>query len=180
MWHSGARLTLPAPGLARFPEINVRTYATIDGKPGIWFFSLDTPNRPAVGTARRVYRLPYFRSKIAVTRSEDRISYSSERVDNGPSVRFEASYGPDGEVTPATEAGEFERWATERYCLYTLDDDGRVLRGDIHHPPWPLQRAHATISLNTMGDEVGVPLDGEPRLHFARRQDVVFWLLERA
>src|SRR5436309_3251898 len=51
-----ARLTLPMPYTSRFPEINVRTYATVDGKPGIWFFSLDTPNRAAVATARRVYR----------------------------------------------------------------------------------------------------------------------------
>ena len=57
-----ARLSLPLPGTARFPEVNVRTYATIDGRPGIYFFSLDTPNRLAVATARRVYRLPYFRS----------------------------------------------------------------------------------------------------------------------
>src|SRR5690242_15532173 len=31
----------PLPGLSRFPELNVRTYVTIDNKPGIYFFSLD-------------------------------------------------------------------------------------------------------------------------------------------
>src|SRR4051794_11874927 len=34
------RGTPPIPRLSRFPELNVRTYTTLGGKPGIWFFSL--------------------------------------------------------------------------------------------------------------------------------------------
>jgi hypothetical protein len=64
----------------------------------------------------------------------------------------------------------------ERYCLYTLRADGEVLRGEIHHPPWHIQDAVADIRGNTMGRQVGIALDGDPVLHFARRQDVVFWL----
>jgi uncharacterized protein YqjF (DUF2071 family) len=79
-------------------------------------------------------------------------------------------------VVPADRAEPFETWATERYCLYTVDDDGNPLRGDIHHPPWPLQRADATIARNTMGRQIGIELEGEPLLHYAHRQDVVFWL----
>src|SRR5919107_2435972 len=63
-----ARLMPPLPGTSRFAEINVRTYATVDGKPGIWFLSLDAANRLAVQTARRVYRLPYFHSSFDVRR----------------------------------------------------------------------------------------------------------------
>src|SRR5947207_7616312 len=36
------------PGLSTFPEINVRTYVTLGGKPGVYFFSLDAANLPAV------------------------------------------------------------------------------------------------------------------------------------
>lgn len=33
---------LPAlPGMSRVPELNCRTYVTLDGKPGVYFFSLD-------------------------------------------------------------------------------------------------------------------------------------------
>jgi uncharacterized protein YqjF (DUF2071 family) len=170
------RLVAPVPGLARFPEINVRTYATIDGKPGIWFFSLDTSNRPAVETARRVYRLPYFPSKIAVRREGGRLRYESERTQaDAPAASIALSYEPAGPARIAAP-GSFEHFACERYCLYTLDDEGRVLRGDIHHPPWPLQPASADVARNAMGAEVGLELDGEPTLHYARRQDVVFWL----
>src|SRR5436190_9933780 len=31
----------PIPGLDSFNEINVRTYVHYQGKPGVWFFSLD-------------------------------------------------------------------------------------------------------------------------------------------
>jgi hypothetical protein len=171
-----ARLTLPVPGTARFPEINVRTYATIDGRPGIWFFSLDTPNRPAVETARRVYRLPYFHSRIAVDHHGDRVAYRTERISrDGPAAACELEYRATGPVANP-EPGSFEHFACERYCLYTLDDRQRVLRGDIHHPPWPLQPAEAAFARNTMGDQVGIQLEGDPVLHLAARQDVVFWL----
>jgi len=52
-----ARRLPPLPGLSRFPELNVRTYVTLDGKPGVYFFSLDAANLPAVWTGRRFFRL---------------------------------------------------------------------------------------------------------------------------
>lgn len=174
------RLTLPLPYTARFPELNVRTYATIDGRPGIWFFSLDTPNRAAVAAARRIYRLPYFRSQIAVRHDGDRVRFAARRTSgDAPPASIALEYAPSGPRYTA-ERGSFEEFATERYCLYTLNDRGEVLRGDIHHPPWPLRQAEATVAGNAMGKELGIALDGEPRLHFAGRQDVVFWLNERA
>ena len=47
---SGVRLrwTLALPWLSVFPELNVRTYVTYKGKPGVWFFSLDAGNPLAV------------------------------------------------------------------------------------------------------------------------------------
>jgi len=171
-----ARFLPPLPGVARFPEINVRTYVSFRGRPGILFFSLDTPNRAAVAAARRVYRLPYYRSAIEVDRDGPRVSYRSRRIDPcGLRAGLTADYWPTGPPSQATP-GSFEWWATERYCLYTLDERQRVLRGDIHHPPWPLQPAQASLSDNAMAVQLGLALTGEPILHFSRRQDVVFWL----
>ena len=84
---------------------------------------------------------------------------------------------PSGEAWPA-EPGTLEHFLTERYCLYTVAD-GRVYRAEIHHPPWPLQRASADIGLNTMPPE-GLELEGAPLLHFAARQDVLVWPLQEA
>jgi uncharacterized protein YqjF (DUF2071 family) len=173
-----ARGTPPVPGSASFPELNVRTYATIDGRPGIWFLSLDAANWPAVFAARRAYRLPYFRSRIRMQAGGDRLWYLCERV-YGPPAAFEGTYAPTGPAR-AAEPGSLEYWLTERYCLYTVDGDGRVLQADIHHAPWPVAPAAGTIAYNTMLDHYGIDLPGAPLMHFARRQDVLIWPLRPA
>jgi uncharacterized protein len=162
----------PLPWLSRFPELNVRTYTTIGGRPGIWFFSLDAASAAAVTAARRTYRLPYFRAAMRIECDGDRIAYRSARG----GAHLEVAYAPVGEARPPA-AGTLDHWLTERYRLYTLDR-GRVRWGDIHHPPWPLQGATARFAINTMAP-VALP-QREPLLHFARRQDVVIWPLEGA
>jgi len=164
-----ARLTPPLPRLSRFPELNVRTYATFAGRPGIWFFSLDAANPLAVAGARAVYSLPYFRASMSIDRDGDWTSYRSER----PGAAFSGRYRPVGAAEPP-RPGTLEHWLTERYCLYAVNG-GRVLRADIHHPPWPLQGAEAEIERNTMAAPLGIELPGEPLLHYAARQDVVVW-----
>jgi uncharacterized protein len=154
---------------------------TVGGKPGIYFFSLDTGSALAVGAARRFYRLPYFRARASIERRGAELRYASERTapEAPVSAAFRASYRPRGDTFQATP-GTVEHWLTERYCLYTLDDGGRILRAEIHHPPWPLQAAEADIETNTMGAELALDLSGDPLLHYSGRQDVVFWNLEKA
>jgi uncharacterized protein YqjF (DUF2071 family) len=177
---TGLRLrgTAPVPWISRFPELNVRTYTSFGGKPGIWFFSLDAARAAAVAAARRLYRLPYHHTDMTITRSDRRIGYRSVRISDPP-ARLEVEYAPAGAARPPA-VGTLEHWLTERYCLYTLDGRGRVMRAEIHHPPWPLQPATAAVALNTMAP-AGVELPPEqPLLHFARRQDVVIWPLRSA
>ncbi|HZA58084.1 MAG TPA: DUF2071 domain-containing protein [Solirubrobacterales bacterium] len=176
---SGLRLrgTAPVPRLSHFPELNVRTYVTVKGKPGIYFLSLDAARRAAVLAARRIYRLPYFHARMARIALRGGIEFSSERrSSDGPPAAFAARYAPAGEVSQVM-LGSLEYFLTERYCLYTLDEGQRVLRADIHHPPWPLQRAEAEIEMNTMAVPFGIHLEGAPLLHYSKRQDVVIWPL---
>jgi uncharacterized protein len=172
-----ARGTLPPPVLSRFPELNVRTYVTRGGRPGIWFFSLDAASMLAVAAARGLYRLPYFRARMTIERDGSSIAYRSERSDpRGAPARFEARYRAAGNVRhPA--AGSREAWLVERYRLYTVDHDGRVFAGDIHHRPWTLEDVDADIGTNTMTAPLGIDLGAAPLVQLARRQDVVFWPL---
>jgi uncharacterized protein YqjF (DUF2071 family) len=175
----GTRLRglLPPPVLSRFPELNVRTYVTLGGRPGIWFFSLDADSMLAVAAARGLYRLPYLRARMEIAREGPWIDYRSERHDpRGAPARFEARYRPTGGVRHA-EPGSLEAWLVERYRLYTVDERGDVFAGDIHHRPWTLQDAVADIRANTMTAMHGIDPAGEPLVQFARRQDVVFWPL---
>lgn len=64
----------------RFPETNVRTYVRgPDGRPGVWFFSLDAARSLAVAGARLAYRLPYMWSRMRVQRDGARVRYESRR-----------------------------------------------------------------------------------------------------
>jgi uncharacterized protein YqjF (DUF2071 family) len=173
------RGTLPLPRVSSFLELNVRTYVTSGGKPGIWFFSLDAASRLAVEAARRTYKLPYFQARMSASLHDEWIEYESARMaeTGGPHV-FSVRYRPSGEVFQAAP-GSLEEFLAERYCLYALDERRRLYRAEIHHAPWPLQPAEATIELNTMAPgDLALPGE-EPLLHFARVQDVVIWPLKR-
>jgi uncharacterized protein YqjF (DUF2071 family) len=155
-----------------FPELNVRTYVTVGGKPGVYFFSLDAASALAVFAARARFRLPYYRARMDVDAGAGRVSYRSRRR-NG-SAEFAAKYGPAGPAA-ASRPGTLEYFLTERYCLYTADG-GQVRRLEIHHRPWPLQPADAQIAVNTMADASGIALPSlPPLLHFAKRMDVLTW-----
>jgi len=163
----------PVPWFSAFPELNVRTYVSPrDGKRGVYFFSLDAARLAAVLAARAMFRLPYFPASMQVTGRGEGVHYVSRR--RGGSASFVGSYAPTGPAFGPAR-GTLEYFPTERYCLYHTDLLGRPARLEIHHAPWQLQTARAEISENTMADPLGIPLDGAPLLHFAKRQDVVAW-----
>ena len=165
-------------GLA-FPELNVRTYVTAEGKPGVWFFSLDAASVLAVVFARATYHLPYFWARMHMGKDAGAIAYASRRRHPGAtSAEFAARYWPEGPVYTSAP-GSLEHWLTARYCLYAADRAGRLSRGNLNHPPWPLQPAAADIAHNTMAAAHGIAIAGQPLLHFARRIDMVAWWPER-
>lgn len=172
---------LPAlPGLSAFPEINVRTYVVADGRPGVWFFSLDAASRLAVRGARRFFHLSYFDARMRLgIESDGGVSYHSRRTHrNAMPAEFVGRYRPIGQALTAAP-GSLESWLTDRYCLYATDGRGRLYRGEIDHPPWPLQLAEVDIERNTMHQQLGIELpSARPLLHFARRLDVRGWCLQ--
>lgn len=171
---------MPAlPWISAFPELNVRTYVTVDDKPGVYFFSLDAGNRLAVAVARRFFFLPYFHARMISRHEGDTIYYSSKRIHPGaPYAAFQARYRPTGAVLN-TNPGSLERWLTERYCLYTTSR-GRAYRLEIQHAPWQLQPAEAEIEINTMTAPHSIRLpDTPPLLHFSQQLKMVGWPLEQ-
>lgn len=186
---SGVRLraTPALPTLSTFPELNVRTYVTHGGKPGVWFFSLDAANAIAVSVARAWFHLPYFNARMRCENRNGWIEYNSERTHRGArNASLRGRYRPTGETFQA-QPGTLEYFLTERYCLYAADGKGQTSRGEIQHARWSLQPAQAEFRENSMMEaatECGAsaaPLQSSPYhaniplLHFARRQDVVVW-----
>jgi len=174
---------LPAlPWVSEFPELNVRTYVTLGGKPGVFFFSLDAGSALAVAGARATYHLPYFNARMSTNvGANGAVHYRSQRTDRrGRPAELAARYRPTGSVS-LSMPGTLDHWLTERYCLYAVDRASRIYRAEIHHRPWPLQPAEAGIDVNTMAAASDIRLPAvAPRLSFAERLDVVVWLPERA
>lgn len=169
---------LPAiPALSDFPELNLRTYVRANGKPGIHFFSLDAGSKLAAIAARVGFRLPYRTARMEIDEpgagAGGEIRFRSER--EGGEASFRAVYEP---VDHSFEArpGSLDHFLMERYALFTVLRDGKVLQADIHHRPWPLQRARGEVGAAGLAAAEGVPLpEAAPLLHFSRRQDTLIW-----
>ncbi|MCI0708885.1 MAG: DUF2071 domain-containing protein [Chloroflexi bacterium] len=166
------------PWISAFAELNVRTYVTDGHKPGVLFMSLDAANPLAVAAARRFYHLPYFNAKMSVQRDGDTVTYRSVRTHkNAPEGVFEGTYYPVSDEVYHAEPGSLDQFLVERYCLYTTDKNNQLYRGEIHHPPWGLQKAEAEIKTNTVAP-FKLP-DTEALLHFTEGVDVVVWAIEK-
>lgn len=171
-----ARWTPPLPGVSAFPELNVRTYVTYGGKPGVYFFSLDAGSWLAAIAARITYHLPYCYARMKVTDRDGWINYECLRSRN---TEFRGRYRPVAPVV-LRNPGSLEHWLSERYCLYTVVRNS-VYRAEIHHAQWPLQDAEAEIESNTMPAPAKISLPQiPPLLHFSKQLQVLVWPLKRA
>lgn len=166
----------PVPGTDEFPELNVRTYVTAEGKPGVWFFSLDAASSVTSTVARVWYGLPYWRARMEMTEEEGRVSYSSVRISKGaPPAVFRGRYAPAGAEFRA-RPGSLEHFLAERYCLYANARGGGLARADIHHAPWELRPAKVHTLENTMAEAAGFGIAPEPdNALFARRIEAFAW-----
>jgi uncharacterized protein YqjF (DUF2071 family) len=166
------------PWLSAFPELNLRLYVERDGKPGVWFLSLDASNAVAVWAARRFFHLPYFLAEIAFDHRPDGFAFSSHRTGGTSRVSFRTDYrssSPPFEAKP----GSLESFLAERYCLYAQAPGGAIYRADVHHVPWPLQEARGEVEASELLLPHGLRVDGAPILHFSSGVDVVVWPMVR-
>jgi uncharacterized protein YqjF (DUF2071 family) len=173
----------PVPGARAFPELNLRTYVRERGsnRAGVYFYSLDASNPLAVAIARTVFHLPYYWATMGLQYGTEQgrsreIRYRSHRLFAANGARFRATYRGLGTIAQ----GPLENFLTARYALYTSRRDGTLLRGEIHHLPWPLERAEAEFAVNELPAAHGFTLpDCAPVLHYSRELLVYVWTLDR-
>lgn len=171
----------PVPTAHDFHECNVRTYVTVGGEPGVFFFSLDAASLLAVWGARWSFGLPYFHARIGLELSGPRIDYSVQRY-RAPAARLACSW----EVgAPLAGPGELERFLTDRLCLYTVDRRGRAWRGRIWHEPWALRAARLLALEDGLVRAAGLAIDQDlarnpPHVMAADELEVDAWRPERA
>jgi uncharacterized protein YqjF (DUF2071 family) len=126
----------PLPGLSTFLELNVRTYVfDAQGRPGVWFYSLDANQWLAVEVARAWFHLPYQHAAMTATVEADgSVDYSAWRKGAERASRFRWKPAAAGrESAPAS----LEFFLMERYRLFAHDADrGRLFTGLVAHRPY--------------------------------------------
>jgi hypothetical protein len=145
-----------APFGLDFLETNVRTYVHHRGEPGVFFFSLEASSWLAVKAARLGWGLPYFHADMSTRHTGERVHYATKRRGAAPKVETSVEYSL-GELLGPSKEGTLEHFLLERYLLFTAKD-GRVSRGQVHHVPYPAQRA----TLHAFEDDL-VAAAGLPR-----------------
>lgn len=137
------------PSTSDFGEVNVRTYVTCQGRPAVWFFSLDTDRLLPTLVARLAFRLPYCygQASVSVTGQDEGSIVASQverRWPNHVSSAIAARIGPPIETSP------LDAFLTARWGLVTTSTsparegarDGRpTWFGAVDHEPWPLHSA---------------------------------------
>ena len=167
----------PLPGMDRLRELNLRTYTTRDGKPGVYFLSIDCPAAIPDWIGRHIFGQPFNRAEFAYY--NDLLTYQIGVERTQDNQRLAALYG---DFTPVGEAylpepGTLAHFLVNRLCLYFVGKEG-VYRGDIFHPEFHLRDANTNFRVNTVLQANG--FDGLPakpdHAVFSSGVDVQIWL----
>lgn len=146
-------------GLSEFPELNLRTYVVdAQGRPGVWFYSLDTPKRLPNWIARSFFHLNYRLARMQVASSGNGCTYRSELGGvHGWDAPQDYRWEREGQPYFA-EPGSLDFFLVERYRLFAHDAwKGRLLTGKVHHEPYPLQAARLDCYSKRLFETNGMP-----------------------
>ena len=176
------RIRLPGtpaiPYLGTFPETNVRTYVTDEqGRPGVWFDSLDVTRLLPVIVARTSYRLPYMWSRMSISGNGRGITYRARR--RWPTARGASSVMTIARGEPLDSVNPLDAFLTARWGLYT-QLGSKLAYAPVEHPPWPLQQASLEYLHDDLVAAAGYDLPSvDPVVHYSEGVDVRIGLPRR-
>nr|WP_106410237.1 MULTISPECIES: DUF2071 domain-containing protein [Pseudofrankia] len=180
------RRDLAAPWVSFFPETNVRTYVRDEqGRPGIWFFSLDAARWGAVAVARTTYRLPYFWSSMRLVEEAGpgaggagsagggTTTYTCRRRWPGPRGAASRVVVRPGRRIPDAELSARDHFLTARFRLFSPVRSGPPRSARAWHRPWPLHRVDLLDLDDGLVTAAGLPApSGPPLAHYSPGVDV--------
>jgi uncharacterized protein YqjF (DUF2071 family) len=147
---------VPLPYFGAFAETNVRLYSVDHaGRHGVLFRSLETQRLAVVPLTRIGLGVPYTWAKMRVTRTGDRISYTSVRrwPRRGLRSTLNVTIGAPLQPTP------LQVWLTARWGAHTRKA-GRTWWVPNDHPEWPLYEAEIEYLRDDLVDASGVVVAG--------------------
>lgn len=153
------------PYLGTFPETNVRTYVRgPDGRPGVWFDSLDITRLLPVLVALGTYRIPYRWAEMSIEHRSGLVYYRARRRWPGSRGVTSTIVAEPGRLVEPTDR---DRFLTARWGLYSRFGRG-IAYAPVDHPAWPLQTAVLIDLDDRLIEAAGYPPpSGEALVHYS-------------
>lgn len=159
----------PFSPISNFDEINLRTYVTKDGKPGVYFLSIEAGKLLSAIIAKSLSGLPY--EKSIISRTEN--SYQANHPQRNFSLLADFHVG-----MKMKHKTDLDLFLTERYCLY-LKENNFLFRYEIQHLPWKINQVELDF-LNIDYQINNLKLNSNPNLiHYSEGVQVLAWGKER-
>jgi uncharacterized protein len=154
---------VPYPWISRALEANVRTYVLgPDGRPGIWFLSLDIDWLSGVVIGRALYRLPYMWSKLGTEVDGSAFRYRGRRRWGGARASWSVDVERDAPLGD-DELEPLDHFLTARWVMFARY--GPMLTATpVEHEPWPLWSGHVVRVEQDLLAAAGIPLPTDPPL----------------
>lgn len=158
-----------------FHEINVRTYVTKDGKPGVFFLNIEAEKKLSAWLSRRLSGLPYEKASI------------SRKQENGLQLFASSNKSKQYHLDIGYEIGDIRKnktpldiFLTERYCVYA-PLKGELYRYNVHHVAWPLHEVKIqSLDLRYLAGNLMLTAGTPPTLaHYSEGVQVVAWDKEK-
>lgn len=124
------RLLPSIDSVSNFHELNIRTYVKSNGKPGVYFLSIEASKSMSCLLAQKISKLPY---KVAKMRRKNNCFESDNKSTKN---FFSIQYSIGEEVH---QKNNLEYWLTERYALFQ-DYKKDIYGFEVHHKAWELHR----------------------------------------
>jgi len=167
------------PGAKDFLELNFRAYVRHNGRPGIWFFSIDAePGSAFEWLADNVFRVPYNQAHMNMVRDDGRkTTFTSARADVQPSASIHLTYEVD--VSGAgvdLEPGSLDEFICRRDSSFSRML-GRIARFEVHHPEWKMQPVTSVeVDAKSLFEAAGLAApESRPIAYFSPRSDGVMY-----
>lgn len=164
------------PFFSDFIEVNVRTYVyDKQGRPGIWFYSLDINSIMATMAARQLFSLPYHFSHLEIDKKKE-IEIKGSRSER---TKMFFKYKTDGQSFKAKE-GTLDFFLIERYLLFSFTRN-QLFRQKIQHLSYSLSY-HSLISYQeTLLETNALPAHEETPHHicYSKGVNVDFFPLKK-
>ncbi|MBN9295475.1 MAG: DUF2071 domain-containing protein [Filimonas sp.] len=155
--------------ISDFHEVNVRTYVIKDGKPGVYFLSIEAAKTISVLISKTLSGLPYEKARMRRDINEAGKSYFSMNKKRKFSLQADVTIGQQ-----VKGKSRLDKWLTERYCLY-MAQPGTCTRYDIHHLEWPLNEVDIK-SLDVHYNIENIKLNNAPdKMHYSKGVVVLAW-----